>query len=224
MGPLSLLGRQHQLPSMTGGGRERNGERGRCGAAAAPRCDVEASKAVHRGVASQRRRRQGATAASATAGPAKRSSEGVAAVSVEGRGAGRAAGQSCRRGGGGSGSSSTALLLPVAACSLAVLVLLSDPAASFQPVAVQAPPQRNRQQQRELRRQPGAAAPCRSNCDTSLLQGSFAGRFGRQARRESYVWGLGWSASIPGSPQSSPSSHTALAATPAAGSGEWGSG
>ncbi|CAN0562624.1 unnamed protein product, partial [Ectocarpus sp. 12 AP-2014] len=102
------------------------------------------------------------------------------------------------------------------AFSLVCLGLLSDQAASFQPVVQATPPHHQSSYRDAVLRNQHAASPSGGDCDAPLLQGSFAGRPGRQGRRTSYVWGLGWSAMAP------ESSHTALAATSAAGSGEWG--
>eukprot|EP00752_Nemacystus_decipiens_P003968 g3634.t1 len=94
----------------------------------------------------------------------------------------RLAGQRRRRPARGFGSSTLSLPTAALASSLAALAFLADPAAAFQ---FKAPTQRHQQQEaRHLRRQPQAAAdPCRGSCDAPLLQGSFTGRLGRQARR-----------------------------------------
>ncbi|CAN0042984.1 unnamed protein product, partial [Ectocarpus sp. 12 AP-2014] len=67
------------------------------------------------------------------------------------------------------------------ACSLVCLGLLSDQAASFQPVVQATPPHHQSSYRDAVLRNQHAASPSGGDCDTPLLQGSIAGRPGRQA-------------------------------------------
>ncbi|CAM9491402.1 unnamed protein product, partial [Laminaria digitata] len=147
------------------------------------------------------RRRRGGTAqrsdntrdrgAAGGAGGVLTVTDGVVAVNNCGRARRRWA-WSCRRPLGNNS-------LPLAALSLAALASLVDPATAFQhPMAPQAQPQCSADSRNPL----GSGAACREHASRPLLQGSFTGTLGRQARRVPYVWGLGWpSTAAPPGPQ-----------------------
>ncbi|CAM9248048.1 unnamed protein product [Ectocarpus fasciculatus] len=147
----------------------------RCATAAV--VEETAVAAVHQGAQDRSPAGRGVAAGSATPG----GDCGGMRVAAARR---RLAGQSCTRPPFSSSSSSTKgrpWEVWGKACSLVCLGLLSDQAASFQPVVQATPPHRQSCREAAVLRNQHAAAPSGGDCDAPLLQGSFAGHPARQA-------------------------------------------